>query len=390
MSPPWRIAQHEPREVSEGASAALAMGSAAFAGAVGALAGVAEAARASQGNGPLSKDDALPESSELLRPGEALDFSDSVVRRLSLSDEVLGPVPSGALFKCAYCSELVFESQLDYHVALCPAPQDSRSSEPLSPGTDGASGSTRPRPKSADATLGRGRRQHSQAMNRSVGAGASSSSSLPQDSMNSPNSADFIGSSAGQQQRVWRQWQDSEIQTHQAEAEARTSKRRQQLMDEIQKREEEQCTFTPRLISRQSRSVGRLSGSVCSERSCASGAPSTVEGAAAVLRRTSSAAGPSGGWQSERRRSAEAEMYAEVKFRPQISRFAERWARAKERSGEASAERQTVFERLYQVAIEERTKREEARKQREAADADSQLGWAGSSTDAGSSSATGQ
>ncbi|CAK0898925.1 unnamed protein product, partial [Prorocentrum cordatum] len=54
------------------------------------------------------------------------------------------PAPSGALFRCAICSTLVYESQLEYHVGVCPDPADPQHGaappEPLGAPADGFGG----------------------------------------------------------------------------------------------------------------------------------------------------------------------------------------------------------------------------------------------------------
>ena len=41
-----------------------------------------------------------------------------------LADDVPPPLPlgTGAIFRCSVCHDLVFESQLEYHVSVCPEP----------------------------------------------------------------------------------------------------------------------------------------------------------------------------------------------------------------------------------------------------------------------------
>ncbi|CAE7807340.1 unnamed protein product, partial [Symbiodinium sp. CCMP2592] len=64
--------------------------------------------------------------------------------------------------------------------------------------------------------------------------------------------------SAEAQQRVWRRWEDSDLRIHQEKSDERVARKRQQILEELKHREDEQCTFTPQLIARRSRSCERL------------------------------------------------------------------------------------------------------------------------------------
>ncbi|OLP76767.1 hypothetical protein AK812_SmicGene43255, partial [Symbiodinium microadriaticum] len=59
-------------------------------------------------------------------------------------------------------------------------------------------------------------------------------------------------------QRVWRRWEDSDLRVHQEKSDERVARKRQQILEELKHREDEQCTFTPQLIARRSRSCERL------------------------------------------------------------------------------------------------------------------------------------
>jgi len=148
-----------------------------------------------------------------------------------------------------------------------------------------------------------------------------------------------------EERRLWWRWEDSEIQIHHAKADERIAKKRQEILEEMKRREEEQCTFTPRLIARRSKSCGRV------ERQGRSLEVSPCNGR----------------WQDwldqqleskkSKLESVESEMYRDVTHQPQITRRAQSLAKERE------AESQSVFDRLYHVARE----RSKARKELEAA-----------------------
>ena len=194
------------------------------------------------------------------------------------------PPPAGALFRCGCCQETLYESQLEYHASFC-MPPEMRSSPQASP----------------------------------YPAMPADESQAQIDLANSPQ---MRRSHSEGPQPMWRRWEDSEIQIHHAKAEERISRRRQELLEEMKRREEEQCTFTPRLIAR--------SGS-------REGTPRTrSDGLQDWL-----------GQQLESKKKKveclEEEMYGDFTYQPQITNMARQLPRQPFSS---------VFERLYKVAQE--------------------------------------
>lgn len=255
------------------------------------------------------------------------------------------PEAYGARFRCTCCQQEVFESQLEYHASFCLPEPEPPAPVPLSLGPS-AWLAQLPRP----AVPGRIEAPRK----RSDSGRESDLCSWPEEELllNASSEWEQIDlakspriSRAPSEERRWWRWEDSEIQIHHAQADERIAKKRQELLEEMKRREEEQCTFTPRLIARRSKSCGRME----------QGRPPP------------DLASPcSGRWQDwldqqlESRKSklesVELEMYRDVTHQPQITRRSRRLAKERE------AETMSVFDRLYHVARE----RSKARKELEA------------------------
>jgi len=174
---------------------------------------------------------------------------------------------SGSLYRCAVCGECVFESHLDHHMQICPMPAAHEGS----------------------------------ASDAAEGAAAA---------------ADESGA---------RQPRDSDANSQSAHG--KMFAKRNKLLEELRRKEEEECTFAPKINPR--------------------GSPRTClrsDGHDKWNQR----------WElqmrNERLKQVEALAYADVTLRPKISRFAQAWsARQCENSGD---EKQllSVFERLYEVS----------------------------------------
>jgi len=309
------------------------------------------------------------------------------------------PEASGSLFKCSICGDLVYESQLSHHVQACPDPgrsehapnadvaaktracqeadvpidqwgappggsarrrsgsdcerdQGIQRSARATPGT--ASVSSSPlrgaRARSAGSLCGQrggmhvrrtqsgdlrasARPQHAPV---SVEEEASEGHSTPEQVAPLRCEAQQARPTNVQKRSSWRQFKDSNIERHHAEAEERARRRKQQLQQELSQREDKECTFAPQLVARRQSTGTR-------QRPNAGGCMDTER-----VRQQQ---------QLERQRKmerVEAEIYGEVTHRPQISPFARAWsARDKESCGngiDREGTRLSVFDRLYRIA----------------------------------------
>eukprot|EP00929_Paragymnodinium_shiwhaense_P120350 TRINITY_DN9228_c0_g1_i2.p1 TRINITY_DN9228_c0_g1~~TRINITY_DN9228_c0_g1_i2.p1 ORF type:complete len:1175 (-),score=204.20 TRINITY_DN9228_c0_g1_i2:151-3675(-) len=376
--------------------------------------------------------------------GEAEEDDALVVRRLILSDNEItagtaigntstatGPAPTkpqaavagppegaGALFKCAICQELVYESQLDFHVTVCPDPtaaaastspsigpgpcqqaatmpaatgyglsgaaQGSIPSQTVSGprhqpsqqhqqdqgyGTVGVDASMQPGQQHQRSTQRRARSLGSlgqQTRGRTVGTprGAARQHGLSPRSVSaervamvSPSQVTDIdcvspsvdGRSTGgqsQERALWRQWKNSALERHHVEANRSWSRRRQELKEELARKESEECTFSPRLVARRPSSTGATVRARPANSTPAGGAQ-TADAEFHARQRQHSVG------RQQKLERIEAEQYAEATYRPQISRFAQAWS-ARERGTSAEGRSPPVYERLYKVAAQTR------------------------------------
>lgn len=243
----------------------------------------------------------------------------------------LEPPGIGQLYKCALCKELVYESQLDQHVLLCPDPSDKRlsratatasdasapASPPASPPTAAAASSAAPL-ASASLASQRGVQPTQQALTE---ASASSRSLVPV-------ATSTLAASSSQQRT--------------------SSMRKQQVADEMRRKEDEECTFHPKTLPRGSPRVPLASAR----------GPHGVDSEPQRLEQR---------MKSQRLRRVEAEAYADVTLMPKISRFAEVWSqRQNEMLASERIAAPSVFERLYTTALRSRLKAAEARELRAA------------------------
>eukprot|EP00929_Paragymnodinium_shiwhaense_P120355 TRINITY_DN9228_c0_g1_i7.p1 TRINITY_DN9228_c0_g1~~TRINITY_DN9228_c0_g1_i7.p1 ORF type:complete len:1244 (-),score=220.33 TRINITY_DN9228_c0_g1_i7:151-3882(-) len=332
------------------------------------------------------------------------------------------PEGAGALFKCAICQELVYESQLDFHVTVCPDPtaaaastspsigpgpcqqaatmpaatgyglsgaaQGSIPSQTVSGprhqpsqqhqqdqgyGTVGVDASMQPGQQHQRSTQRRARSLGSlgqQTRGRTVGTprGAARQHGLSPRSVSaervamvSPSQVTDIdcvspsvdGRSTGgqsQERALWRQWKNSALERHHVEANRSWSRRRQELKEELARKESEECTFSPRLVARRPSSTGATVRARPANSTPAGGAQ-TADAEFHARQRQHSVG------RQQKLERIEAEQYAEATYRPQISRFAQAWS-ARERGTSAEGRSPPVYERLYKVAAQTREARE--------------------------------
>lgn len=209
--------------------------------------------------------------------------------------------PQETLYKCAICGDFVYESQLEHHVSVCPDPHESS-----------------PQPGVGELSGTPGSPRHAQ------------EDSMPSDDMLADVIQEDVASEATQ--RMWKQWkQDSTLAAHHDAMVQRSTHKRNQLLDERRRKEEEECTFQPKTLPRGSpRTYSR---------------PDTTGEGKWIQR-----------WdermRNQRLRQVEAQHYAELTLNPKISPYAQAFGRkqAEEdiKSGQAP---ESVFERLYQAAL---------------------------------------
>eukprot|EP00931_Biecheleriopsis_adriatica_P078444 TRINITY_DN518_c0_g1_i2.p1 TRINITY_DN518_c0_g1~~TRINITY_DN518_c0_g1_i2.p1 ORF type:complete len:946 (+),score=219.67 TRINITY_DN518_c0_g1_i2:280-2838(+) len=208
----------------------------------------------------------------------------------------------GPLYKCSICGEFVYQSQLDHHVSVCPDPQV--------------------------ATLGH-------------------PDQVPTDTV--PNNEVLVDTLASEAtQRMWKQWKDSDLAAHHDAMVQRKSMKRSQLLDELRKKEEEECTFQPKTLPFGSpRTISRQDHT---------GEGKWREGFDRNMR-------------NQRLRQVEAQHYAELTLKPKISPYAQAWSQKQtEVASDSQVPYFSVFERLYQAALVQEEKRIAAIQQRQATD----------------------
>eukprot|EP00928_Gymnodinium_smaydae_P024121 TRINITY_DN19625_c0_g1_i1.p1 TRINITY_DN19625_c0_g1~~TRINITY_DN19625_c0_g1_i1.p1 ORF type:complete len:1178 (+),score=277.23 TRINITY_DN19625_c0_g1_i1:61-3594(+) len=229
------------------------------------------------------------------------------------------PPPGGPLYKCAICEELVYESQLDYHVQLCPDP------------ADGAHAGGPPPP------LGVGPLGAGAGLTDGVSVARSLPPSIPEESTEDvPNSPTDQKSGNKPQDR-----KQSELEQHHQAQSQRSTLRRSQLIEEMRRKEEEECTFQPKTLPRGT------------PRTCAK---SSTQGESRWSQRNEQR------MRSLRLKQVEAQAYADVTHRPKISRFAQVWSQRRQEDC-PSHQGQSVFERLYAAAVQSRLEAEAMRRE---------------------------
>jgi len=249
------------------------------------------------------------------------------------------PAGCGFLYKCAICGEFVYESQLDHHVLVCPDPSEqSPPSVGILPVAEEPTPSVAA-PKQSPAT-------HTTAAPTGVSSQGDMSGELipwTQHSRPVPTSssrkqintetvvADSSDSSNPGMRRTWKQWKDSELAQHHEAQNQRVSQRRSRLAEELQKKEEEECTFQPKVLPRRS------------PRNQISHADNNApEGKGSQRWNT--------GMRNQKLKQAEAQAYADLTLKPKITRFAQAWSQRQYDASQCEGHQPlTVFERLYQV-----------------------------------------
>ncbi|CAE6915856.1 FTSH1 [Symbiodinium sp. CCMP2456] len=124
----------------------------------------------------------------------------------------------------------------------------------------------------------------------------------------------------------------------------RNGQRRNQLLDELRKKEAEECTFQPKTLSRGSpRTFSR---------------PDTT-GEVKWEQRLDQRK------RDQRLKQVEAQHYAELTLKPKISPFAQAWSQKQAEAVRESPSTNSVFERLYQAALQQEEKQTAAKRERE-------------------------
>jgi len=146
-------------------------------------------------------------------------------------------------------------------------------------------------------------------------------------------------------QRMWAQWsKDSKLAEHHNVMVQRSSQKRNQLLDELRKKEAEECTFQPKTLSRGSpRTFSR---------------PDTT-GEVKWEQRLDQRK------RDQRLKQVEAQHYAELTLKPKISPFAQAWSQKQAEAVRESPSTNSVFERLYQAALQQEEKQTAAKRERE-------------------------
>lgn len=240
------------------------------------------------------------------------------------------PPGTGPLYKCAICQEFVYESQLDHHVLICPDPAEAvaQVDQATLPGAlEVHDGEVVEETLDHRASKSRGADAHPLMTDCSGG----SSTGMPLDSGGTPDTT----------RNMWKKWKDSELAQHHDAQLQRASLRRNDLVKELRRKEEEECTFQPKTLPRGSpRTCSRLD----------------TTGQGQWKERWEQRA------RMQRLKQVEAQAYAELTLRPKISRFAQTWSqRQQEMLGETGP--LSVFERLYQVAQQQQDSRHESQQE---------------------------
>lgn len=222
------------------------------------------------------------------------------------------PPGTGPLYKCAICGEFVYESQLEHHVLVCPDPAES---------TVATNAKTQARRGAPQAPAAVDQNKHDEGLPESL----------------------LMSSASEATQRMWSQWKeicpDSELAAHHEAMVKRSLLRKQQLIDELRQKEEQECTFQPKTLPRGSpRTYSR---------------PDTTGEGKWIAR-----------WDQRMRnqklKQVEAQAYAELTLKPKISPYAQAWS---QKQAEVAADGQaplSVFERLYHAALVQEIKKENA------------------------------
>eukprot|EP00929_Paragymnodinium_shiwhaense_P061050 TRINITY_DN30484_c0_g1_i2.p1 TRINITY_DN30484_c0_g1~~TRINITY_DN30484_c0_g1_i2.p1 ORF type:complete len:1050 (+),score=227.29 TRINITY_DN30484_c0_g1_i2:117-3266(+) len=242
------------------------------------------------------------------------------------------PTGTGPLYKCAICGVLVFESQLDYHVSICPDPADSSTpplhsaplehlaEEPEEDEEDEEEEEEQQEEATTAATAS------SPGHQRSVAEASISITSAVRSSVR-PSNRDVKPPAPLPEQPY----------TKPRSVPQRLSKRGSEIVEELRKKEEIECTFQPKTLAR--------------------GSPRTC------TRLDLSADGRlSQRWEqrhkAERLKLVEAQAYVDCIHKPQISRFAREWSLKQSEAAPDGYQTRSCFERLYSAAIQSRIKKQ--------------------------------
>jgi len=248
--------------------------------------------------------------SQLDISGEAAETAE----RASTPLATPAPEGKGPLYKCAICGEFVYESQLDYHVTICPDPNETSPPQLSSPGVE----AKHPR-RPEEASL------------------VNEAPEKYEDMMVQRESQRLAVSE--ETQKMWKEWKDSRLAEHHDAMVQRASQKRTQLLHELRKKENQECTFQPKTLPR--------------------GSPRTfsrpdMTGEGKWVQRWDQR------MKNQRLKQVEADHYAELTLKPKISPFAQAWSQK-----QAEAGGDGVFERLYHAALQQEEKKNAARRDRD-------------------------
>lgn len=227
------------------------------------------------------------------------------------------PEGKGPLYKCAICGEFVYESQLDYHVTICPDPNESSPALPT-PEVKAKHSPSHSSPRRDDA-----------------------SEPLPEapDKYEDMVQRESLAVSE-ETQKMWKQWKDSRLAEHHDAMVQRSSQKRTQLLHELRQKETQECTFQPKTLPR--------------------GSPRTfsrpdMTGEGKWVQRWDQR------MKNQRLKQVEADHYAELTLKPKISPFAQAWSQKQAEAGGDGS----VFERLYHAALQQEEKKNAVKRDRE-------------------------
>lgn len=269
------------------------------------------------------------------------DFASASVPSMDVGELPPEPPGHGSLYKCAICGVLVYESQLDHHVLICPDPSDGAAQQPSRdcgvPDTiDEIEHSSPPTPVQMQD-----QGETNDVENEPTVVASQAALELPSSQL--PDAGEQDLGVAEDESRIRRGWtyEESDLSVHHEAQNQRASKRRSLLAEELRRKHEEECTFAPKILRRGSPRV--ISRSL-----------ETSAGKRSVTRVDEQ-------HRTNKLKQVEAQVYADVTLRPQISRFARVWS---QRQNEAMASDglapQSVFDRLYSTGVQTRIAREAA------------------------------
>lgn len=259
---------------------------------------------ASQANKPEEEDQINEDSLEPEQPAETT----GAMRTM--------PLGTGALYKCAVCGELVYENQLNFHVDICPDPRDEGGPETIAEGeeeseTEGADEvaplSTTPPNFEASVTK---EKPHNDELSNAVAE---------------PSPRKIIPSSREKENDFA---QRHATQTQKAQA------RRNQIIEELKRKEGAECTFQPKILP-------RGTAKTCTRATEVSEGAKWSQRCEQKLR-------------TERRKEIEQRAYADLTLKPKISRYAQEWSLKQQECLPVGQQPLSVFERLYQAALHAR------------------------------------